>query len=92
MVSFDDCLGNQGALQFMTEAYAGDMPSAFKAEKAFGRVIREGIKGADLYILWNDCCGRDTEFAVQVMADYDIDAIKEHIKGDGGRGIPFAKG
>lgn len=92
MVSFDDCEGNVGALTFMSEAYMkGSVGQAFKAENAFKRVIDAGIKGSNLYILWNDCCGRDTEFALEVMANYDIEDIKQHIKGNGYRGEPFTK-
>lgn len=92
MVSFDDCEGNPGALTFMSEAcMGGSMSNAFKAESAFSRVVNAGIRGADLYILWNDCCGRDTEFALDIMKNRDIEEIKKHIKGEYGRGTPFEK-
>ena len=93
MVSFDACEGNPGALSFMCEAYMdGDICSAFIAEAAFSRVIDAGIRGAQLYILWNDCCNRDTKFALEIMRKRDIEEIKKHIEGEYGRGIPFERG
>lgn len=61
MVTFDICAGNPGALQFLMQAYDMDM---FKAEQGFQRMQRAGITGARLYMLWNDCCNRDTEAAL----------------------------
>ena len=61
MVTFDICAGNPGALQFLMQAYDMDM---FKAEQGFQRMQRAGITGARLYMLWNDCCNRDTEEAL----------------------------
>lgn len=72
MVTFDICAGNPGALQFLMQAYDMDM---FKAEQGFQRMQRAGITGARLYMLWNDCCNRDTEV--------------EFINYEGGRGIPI---
>ena len=90
MVNFDDCEGNIGALTFMCEAYMkGSVAQAMKAETAFERVINAGIKGTDLYILWNDCCNRDTNFTLEIMINRDIEDIKQHIKGDGCRGASF---
>lgn len=64
MVTFDICAGNPGALQFLMQAYDMDM---FKAEQGFQRMQRAGITGACLYMLWNDCCNRDTEAALLAM-------------------------
>lgn len=76
----------------MCQAYmGGGMGNAFKAECAFQRVINAGIKGSRLYQLWNDCCGRDTDFALEVMAKYDIEDIKRHIDGNGCYGEPFER-
>ncbi len=89
MVSFDDCEGNPGCLAFMMESYK---VACFRAEYAFGRMIKAGIKGSRLYQLWNDCCGRDTQFALEVMEKYDIEDIKRHIEGNGCYGEPFVRG
>ena len=90
-VSFDSCEGNPGALAFMMQAYDPKkrMGDLFKVERAFARVIKEGITGSKLYMLWNDCCNRDTEKAIQIMLENDIDDIKKHINYETGRGIPY---
>lgn len=86
MVSFYICEGNPGALTFLLSAYDVDM---FGAEIAFNRMQKNGITGCKLYILWNDCCGRDTELALKVMTYSSIEKIKEHVNYDGGRGFAF---
>lgn len=93
MVSFNDCEGNPGALRFMSEAYAFRPFKLGKVEAAFSRVINAGVRGADLYILWNDCCDGDTEFALEVMSTKDLDEIKAHIaaEAENGRGTPFER-
>ena len=70
MVSFDLCEGNPGALTFMGQAYSAN---PFKAENAFQRMQDNKIRGAKLYMLWNDCCNRDTEMAVNIMCENDVD-------------------
>ena len=91
LVGFDMCKGNPGALAFMCEAYGPDKPfkDIVKAENAFRRMRRENIQGSKLYMLWNDCCDRDTDKALEIMLFRDIDEIIEHINYEGGRGIPF---
>ncbi|MBR3243725.1 MAG: hypothetical protein IKF90_13695 [Parasporobacterium sp.] len=86
MVSFDICEGNPGALTFLMQAYSMYM---FKAEEAFQRMQDHGITGSKLYCIWNDCCKRDTDAAVNAMLEKPIDEIQEHINGENGYGIPF---
>lgn len=86
MVSFSILEGNPGATQFMAEAYNKYL---FKAEAAFQRMQDAGITGAKLYMLWNDCCDRDTEKAVNIMLDNSVSDIVSHINYDKGRGIPY---
>lgn len=86
MVTFDICEGNPGAFQFLMTAYDVDM---FGAERAFQRMQDNGITGTKLYMLWSDCCDRDTALALLVMKECSIEKIKEHINYEGGRGIPF---
>lgn len=87
MVSFDICAGNPGALIFVMQAYDEDM---FRAERAFRRMQDHGITSEKLYMLWNDCCLRDTRKALRVMDRLPIDRIRHFINYDGGRGIPIA--
>lgn len=86
MVTFDICKGNPGALSFLMLAYEDDM---FKAERGFQRMQDNNITGSKLYMLWNDCCNRDTEMAVNIMCENDVDDIIKHINYENGRGIPY---
>lgn len=86
MVSFDICNGNIGALTFLMEAYDIDL---FGAEKAFQRMQDNNITGSRLYMLWNDCCNRDTKKALRIMKDNSIQDIVEHINYENGRGIKY---
>ena len=86
LVSFDIVKGNPGALTFLMNAYDLDMVAA---EKGFKRMEKAGITGSWLYMLWNDCCCRCTEKAMDIMKTKDIDSIINHIDGGNGRGIPF---
>ena len=88
LVSFDLCEGNPGALTFMLEAYKY---RPFAAECAFARMRDAGITGSKLYMLWNDCCSRDTQKAVGIMRKHEIDDILKHINYGEGRGIPYGE-
>lgn len=87
MVGFNLCGGNPGALAFMMKAYMELDPS--RAERGFQRMQFNGISGSRLYMLWNDCCNRDTKKVVDIMCEYSIGDIIQHINYSGGRGIPF---
>ena len=86
LVEFGIAEGNPGALNFLIDAY---MKNPFGAERAFQRMWQAGVVGSRLYILWNDCCGRNTEMAMDIMQNKAIDIILHHIDDGGGRGIPF---
>lgn len=86
MVTFDICKGNPGALSFFMLAYKDYL---FKAERGFQRMLDNNITGSKLYMLWNDCCSRDTAMAVNIMCENDVDDIIKHINYENGRGIPY---
>ena len=86
MVSFNITEGNPGALTFLMAAYDA---SPFEAEYCFQRMQDAGITGSRLYMLWNDCCNRNTEFAMEIMKNRDIENICRHIDGGKGCGIKF---
>ena len=88
MVEFTICEGNPRAIIFLMSAYKIDM---FKAESAFQRMQVNNITGAKLYMLWNDCCNRNTELALQIIFAAPVDKIIEHINYANGRGFPFTK-
>lgn len=88
MVSFNVCEGNPGAISFMIAAYE---TAPFTAERCFARVTRQGIRGCELYMLWNDCCGRDTHLALKVMGSWPVEELRARINRKYGRGLPISK-
>lgn len=80
------CEGNTGALSFLMAAIRVDNG---RAARAFRKMACNGITGSKLYMLWNDCCDRDTELALNAMERMSVEEIVRHINYDGGRGIPI---
>lgn len=80
--------GNLGALNFVMDAYA---LNALHAEEGFMKMLSIGVTGDKLYMLWNDCCDRDTILAVAAMNNLSESEILWHINYEGGRGIPFTE-
>ena len=78
--------GNPGCMAAVSELLALD---AERGLEACNRMLRANITGAKLYMLWNDCCDRDTAKTLDIMLTHDISDIKEHINYEGGRGIPY---
>ncbi len=86
MVDVGICSGNPGAITFVMAAYKID---PFKAEQAFQKMQDNKITGDKLYMLWNDCCDRDTEKAIKIMLKKPIEDIIAHINYERGRGIMY---
>jgi hypothetical protein len=86
MVTFDICEGNPGALNFLIQAYDHD---PFKAETAFQKLQDANITGDKLYMIWNDCCNRDTARAVDMILENDIEALNHFINYENGRGLIY---
>ena len=84
MVSFSIANGNPGAMAFLVDAYK---IAPFMAESGFQRMSDAGIVGHWLYMLWNDCCERDTRKALRVMNEMDITSIIFYLNNGRGRGI-----
>lgn len=84
---FDLCEGNPGSLTFIMSAYSYN---PFKAESGFARMRDNNITGSKLYMLWNDCCNKNTERAIDIMIKESIDDIVMHINYEGGRGIDWS--
>ena len=76
--------GNIGAATFVNEGI-NKVPTF--AIPAFTKMKNNNITGVKLYLFWNDCCNRDTNKAIKIILDNDIEDIKEHIKDE--RGIPY---
>lgn len=86
--------GNPGAMSCLTElARIGQrLPLAF----AYGVIMFEALnlRGASIYMLWNDCLHRDTVALVTLIDLWRNEAISnaeilKHVNADGGRGTPF---
>lgn len=77
---------NPGALTFFCEAIKHEPQ---KSLTAFDRMLFNGIKGSKLYMLWNDCCDRNTEKTLDIMMNNSIDDINKHINYENGRGIEY---
>jgi len=86
MLKIDLSEGNPGALVFMMDAHE---KNPFATELAFERMNKFGIRDSKLYILWNDCCKRDTEKTILVMLNKPAEEIIRHINPDDICGIPF---
>lgn len=86
--------GNQGAFACLTELAqtARHYPLVF----GYGVIMFEALnlRGASIYMLWNDCPGRSTGALIKLIDQWrndciDSDTIIKHVNADGGRGIPF---
>lgn len=80
--------GNPGAMTFVMEAMlAKDVISREMAYVGLQRMDALGIRGTKLYMLWNDCCNRDTEKTVIEMLYRGRKELERALAG--GRGVPF---
>lgn len=75
--------GNPGCLTFLMEV----------AKKKDGNLFIEicmrldvaGLYGSHAYMLWNDCCGRDTEKTIRMIKSLEKDELRSYVV-DKGRG------
>lgn len=82
------CGGNIGALSFFFDAIDNDHQ---KALSGFKRMYDNGITNEKLYMLWNDCCRKDTARAIYIMLHDNVESIHRHINYENGRGIPYTE-
>lgn len=80
--------GNIGAFTFMMDALKKD---PVKAQEALKELATKDIVGDKLYMLWNDCCNRDTDMTVKIALEHTIEDIEKHINYEHGRGIPYGQ-
>ena len=78
--------GNPGALQFAMSALAFDR---FTAVSTLTKALNHGIIGDKLYMIWNDCCDRDTLRALQLITFGKKEEIEYYLNYEEGRGKPF---
>lgn len=80
--------GNPGAATFCMEAMHQENAAKY-AIAAIERMKALDITGDKLYMVWNDCCNRDTEKTLTVMLEKSKDDLIKHLNYENGRGIPF---
>lgn len=79
--------GNPGAITFLAEAYRLD---PFGAEDAMQRMRGIKITGDKLYMLWSDCCDRDTDLTLKMMSKCTDEQLFYYLNYENGRGIHFS--
>lgn len=86
MVTFDICKGNPGALAFLAKAYKTRL---WEAEAAFQKLQSADITGDKIYMLWNDCCNRNTDRTIDMILDNDTKTLEHFINYENGRGLRY---
>jgi hypothetical protein len=83
--------GNPGTLTFIMEALSSSYAKLYPnfVYSAFIRMQYSHITGSKLYMLWNDCCNRQTNTALDIMLNNSIEDIVQHINYENGRGIEY---
>lgn len=83
--------GNPGCLMFIAAATADAKNERDERRLIAGLIRMEALQvvGDKLYMLWNDCCGRNVRKTINVMMDNSTVNIIEHINYSKGRGIPY---
>lgn len=76
--------GNPGCMMFVIQALH-ETPE--RAVTALERAQLYDLKGSRLYMLWNDCCNRNTKVAVNILLEESMRDIRRHVSG--GYGMPF---
>lgn len=77
--------GNPGCLLFFIELLKED-------ENIFWKIVIKldvsEIYGSQIYMLWNDCCNRDTQKTIRMIRKLDIDTLRSYVV-DKGRGTKY---
>lgn len=75
--------GNIGAVAFISDVLDRCVKDKDEiAALALTRAKAFNIVGTKLYLLWNDCCGKDTDKAIRVLAEHSKDDIIDHLTFD----------
>lgn len=81
--------GNPGAATFCMEAIHQENIEKYAIAATLERMKSLDITGDKLYMIWNDCCNRDTEKTIKVMLENSKDDLLKHLNYENGRGIPY---
>ena len=69
--------GNPGCLEFLMDVFKnGDIDTFYEM------VIRlddSKLYGAFIYMLWNDCCSRDTYKTIRMIRKLDCDTLRSYV-------------
>ena len=75
--------GNIGAVAFISDVLDRCVKEKDEiAALALTRAKAFNIVGTKLYLLWNDCCDKDTDKAIRVLAENSKDDIMDHLTFD----------
>lgn len=75
--------GNIGAVAFISDVLDRCVKEKDEiAALALTRAKAFNIVGTKLYLLWNDCCGKDTDKTIRVLAENSKDDIMDHLTFD----------
>ncbi len=69
--------GNPGAMSMLFGIIKHKEDDFVDLLSIFLTIDKMGLYGSHLYMLWNDCCNRDTEKTIQVIYAYQKGLIKE---------------
>ena len=75
--------GNPGALDVLCKL---NTELTDDKEKVVKILTDYKIMGSRLYMLYNDCCGRDIQKTIKALMTLSEDELNKHITGDGVRG------
>ncbi len=77
--------GNPGCLSFFIEVLKED-------ENVFWKILikldTSELYGSLIYMLWNDCCNRDTQKTIRMIRKLDILTLRSYVV-DKGRGTKY---
>lgn len=79
--------GNPGCLSFLMDLASKDTmlfcSVALKLDSA-------ELYGSEVYMLWNDCCGRDTDKTVRMIKSLDNETLRSYVV-DRGYGAKYVE-
>ena len=80
--------GNPGCLSFLLEVIKRENVDVF-CEMVVKLDISE-LYGSLIYMLWNDCCNRDTQKTIRMINKLDILTLRSYVV-DKGRGTKYVE-
>lgn len=72
--------GNPGALTFMFNMIT-IVISPMELMKILFKLDESEIYGSHIYMIWNDCCDRDTEKAIKMIKNLSTQELRSYVIG-----------